>query len=178
MPRPVIIAIVGPSGSGKTYLSKYLRSEFDIPIIVSTTTRPKREGETEGEDYYFIRSTKGYRREDMLTHTRFGKYEYFSMKGQLPPSGFCTYVVDENGIRNLKNTAGDQYGVCTVLVRCDPAKLRERGIDPERIDRDLSRQQVDYGLIDLIVSNDGTPEEFKRNINDIYQIIRQWEPLL
>ena len=48
--RPIIIAIVGASGSGKTTLSKYLQRKYGIPAIVSTTTRPRREGEVEGED--------------------------------------------------------------------------------------------------------------------------------
>ena len=42
--KPIIIAIVGASGSGKTHLSKFLQKEFGIPAIISTTTRPRREG--------------------------------------------------------------------------------------------------------------------------------------
>ena len=61
--RPIIIAIVGASGSGKTTLSKYLQRKYGIPAIVSTTTRPRREGEVEGEDYFFVRSTRGIGRE-------------------------------------------------------------------------------------------------------------------
>jgi guanylate kinase len=176
--RPVIIAIVGPSGSGKTTLSQYLRNRFGIPAIVSTTTRPRRPGEVEGEDYLFVSSTRGYRREDMLTHTRFGKHEYFSLKSQLPPDGLCTYIVDEDGIRNLKSGAGSEYGIVTLSVRCDTDKLAGRGIDPERIERDFARKQTDYGLIDLIVHNNGTQEEFRSNIDDIFKIIEQWQPLL
>lgn len=178
MPRPVIIAIVGPSGSGKTFLANYLRDMYSAPAIVSTTTRPRRPEEVEGEDYFFVKHTRGYRREDMLTHTRFGKHEYFSFKSQLPSDGLCTYVVDEDGIRNLKRSAGNEYGVVSVLVRCDSDKLAGRGIDPERIERDKARRQMDHGLIDLIVPNNGTPEEFRCNIDNIYKTIEQWLPLL
>ncbi len=176
--RPVIIAIVGPSGSGKTTMQQHLQSQYGIPAIVSTTTRPKREGEVEGVDYFFVRNTQGFKHRDMLTHTHFGKHEYFSLKSQLPESGPCSYVVDEEGIRNLKKTAGKEYGVCTVLLHCDTDKLAERGIDPERIERDFARKQMDYGLIDLVVYNNGTPEEFRRNIDGIYKVIEQWLPLL
>ncbi|MBQ4279221.1 MAG: hypothetical protein IJC16_04645, partial [Rikenellaceae bacterium] len=109
--RPIIIAIVGASGSGKTTLSKYLQRKYGIPAIVSTTTRPRRADEVEGEDYFFVRSTRGIGRETMLTYTRFGKHEYFSLKSQLPASGYCTYVVDENGIRALKLASGKEYDV-------------------------------------------------------------------
>jgi guanylate kinase len=176
--RPLIIAIVGPSGSGKTTMQRYLQSRYGIPAIVSTTTRPRRPEEVEGIDYFFVRDTKAISRENMLTHTKFGKHEYFAMKSELPQSGLCTYVVDEDGIRNLKHSAGNEYGVCTVLVRCDTDRLRERGIDSERIERDFSRKQTDYGLIDLIVYNNGTPEEFRSNIDGIYKVIEQWLPLL
>ncbi len=176
--RPVIIAIVGPSGSGKTTMQQHLQQKYGIPAIVSTTTRPRREGEVEGVDYFFVKNTRPFKRGDILTHTHFGKHGYFSLKSQLPASGPCTYVVDEDGIRNLKRSAGDEYGVCTVLVRCDTDKLAERGIDPERIERDFARKQIDYSMIDLIAGNNGTPEEFRRNIDGIYKIIEQWLPLL
>ena len=44
MTKPIIIAIMGASGSGKTYLSKFLNKEMNIPMIVSTTTRPPARG--------------------------------------------------------------------------------------------------------------------------------------
>lgn len=96
--RPIIIAIVGASGSGKTTLSKYLQRKYGIPAIVSTTTRPRREGEVEGEDYFFVRSTRGIGREAMLTYTRFGKHEYFSLRRQLPENDkmiFCDSLLSQ-----------------------------------------------------------------------------------
>lgn len=178
MQRPVIIAIVGPSGSGKTYLSKYLRSEFDIPVIVSTTTRPIREGETEGEDYFFVRSTKGYRREDMLTHTLFGEHEYFSLLSQLPQTGYCSYVVDENGVKALIESAGKDYDVFVVLVTCNTEKLLQRGIDPLRIERDSRRKQIDYRLVNVIIGNNKSVKEFEEGARDMIKILEQWRHLL
>jgi len=178
MSRTIIIAIVGPSGAGKTTMSNYLRDRYGIPAIVSTTTRPRREGEVEGVDYHFVRSTKAFRRGDMLTHTRFGGHDYFALRSELPTDGLCTYVVDEDGIRNLKRSTGEVFGVVTVLVRCDTDKLAERGIDPQRIERDFARKQADYALIDLIVSNNGSEDEFRRNIDGIFKIIEKWQPLL
>lgn len=176
--KPIIIAVVGASGSGKTYLSKYLHSQFDIPVIVSTTTRPRREGEIEGEDYFFVRNTKNYRREEMLTHTVFDKYEYFSLLNQLPPTGYCTYVVEENGVKALKQSSGKDYHVFTVLVTCQKENLISRGIDPERIERDRKRKLIGYDLVDLIIGNNGTPEEFEKGAGDIIKIMEQWRHLL
>ncbi|HEY4995943.1 MAG TPA: guanylate kinase [Aestuariivirga sp.] len=44
-----------PSGAGKTTLSrKLLATDANITLSVSVTTRPKRPGEVEGQDYHFL----------------------------------------------------------------------------------------------------------------------------
>jgi len=175
--KPVIIAIVGPSGSGKTYLSKYLRSEFDIPVIVSTTTRPKRDEEIEGEDYFFLSSTRDFDRSAMLTHNRFVKHEYFALKSQVPTEGYCTYVVEENGVRALKNANKDQFSVFTVMLTCSPVVLAERGIDPERIERDLNRTRIEEKYIDLYIGNNGSIDQFQDAARSLLKIVEQWQHL-
>lgn len=175
--KPIIIAIVGASGSGKTHLSKYLRDELNVPMIVSRTTRPKRENETEGEDYFFIVNTANYSRSDMLTYTRFGEYEYFSLKRQLPKTGFCTYVVEENGVRALKSSAGERYGVFSVSVQCRPENRISRGIDPGRIDRDRNRQPLSFEWVDFVIYNDGTIEEFEKAARDMLKVLETWQHL-
>jgi guanylate kinase len=50
-----LYVIAAPSGAGKTSLVKALLGDSkDIEVAVSYTTRPKREGEVDGLDYYFI----------------------------------------------------------------------------------------------------------------------------
>jgi guanylate kinase len=50
-----IIVISAPSGAGKTTLIKQLLSQrSDIEFSVSACSRPSREGETHGKDYYFL----------------------------------------------------------------------------------------------------------------------------
>lgn len=49
-----LLCIMGESASGKTTLAKMLEEECGIKQIVSHTSRPKREGEVEGVDYYFV----------------------------------------------------------------------------------------------------------------------------
>lgn len=51
-----ILAIVGKSGSGKDSILKYLRqySGDKFNYIVSSTTRPPREGEVEGVNYHYL----------------------------------------------------------------------------------------------------------------------------
>ena len=51
----MLIVISGPSGSGKgTIIKEVMKKIPDLIYSVSYTTRPKREGEIEGKDYFFI----------------------------------------------------------------------------------------------------------------------------
>jgi guanylate kinase len=53
--KPKLIVISAPSGSGKTTIaSEILRRHPEIRFSVSATTRPRREHETDGRDYYFL----------------------------------------------------------------------------------------------------------------------------
>jgi len=51
-----LIVIAAPSGSGKTTVVNSLVSDesLNLGFSVSTTSRPKRENEIEGKDYYFL----------------------------------------------------------------------------------------------------------------------------
>jgi len=51
-----IFILTGPSGVGKTEILKRLLAnpELNLQKVITCTTRAKREGETEGKDYYFI----------------------------------------------------------------------------------------------------------------------------
>ncbi len=57
-PFPVILS--APSGGGKTTIAhELLRQRRDLGYSVSCTTRPAREGERDGHDYYFL-SREGF----------------------------------------------------------------------------------------------------------------------
>ena len=57
--KPLLIVLSGLSGVGKdTVLDKLRKAEFPAYISVSATTRPRRSGEKEGFDYYFISPEK------------------------------------------------------------------------------------------------------------------------
>lgn len=50
----VVATVTGPSASGKTELVAELCKSHNFEKLVSVTTRPMRDGEVEGRDYYFI----------------------------------------------------------------------------------------------------------------------------
>jgi len=52
---PVLVVISGPSGVGKD-VTLYRMNDLGYPFhfVVTATTRPKREGEIDGKDYFFV----------------------------------------------------------------------------------------------------------------------------
>ena len=53
--RGLMLVLSSPSGAGKTTLSRALIAQDPETVLsISTTTRPKRPGEVDGEDYNFV----------------------------------------------------------------------------------------------------------------------------
>jgi guanylate kinase len=53
--RPLLIVISGPSGVGKDSVLKNMSArDLQLHFVVTATSRPQREGEIHGEDYFFV----------------------------------------------------------------------------------------------------------------------------
>lgn len=54
-PKPLLIVISGPSGAGKdTIVQRMKQRGMPFHFVVTATTRPRREGEVHGRDYFFV----------------------------------------------------------------------------------------------------------------------------
>lgn len=159
--KPTIIALVGNSGTGKTHLSNFLKQRLGIPIIVSYTTRPRRENEKDGRDYYFIREEQIPPLQQMLTYTQYGGCEYFARLDQVPRMGRCVYVLDERGLLSLKEKYKGRFDIVSVLVRSTPETLQARGIPAGRISRDTERLGLPDSFYDVVIENNGSLADFE-----------------
>lgn len=53
--KNIFFCLFGPTGAGKSTFCQHLAQDFeDIELSISVTSRPPREGETEGLDYFFV----------------------------------------------------------------------------------------------------------------------------
>ncbi len=68
-----VFIISGPSGAGEDSIIEGLRDYFPIERIITTTTREKRRGETEGNPYYFISKEEF---EEKIKNNCFIEYAY------------------------------------------------------------------------------------------------------
>lgn len=96
-----LFCIMGRTCSGKTTLAKTVAASFNMNVLRSYTTRPKRDGENEySSDHIFISEDevklfKG----KMAAYTEINGYKYFVTKDMVLESDI--YVIDPNGYKML-----------------------------------------------------------------------------
>lgn len=114
-----IFVISGPSGSGKNtvYDGLVLKSD-NIAQTVSVTTRPPREGEINGKDYYFVSEEDFLRRVDngeFIEYVKYGRNYYGTLKSEvvrLSEQGKTVILVIEvNGAFNIKKAFPDSESI-------------------------------------------------------------------
>lgn len=100
-----IVALFGESGAGKDTIQKWLVSNVpNTKGIVSCTTRPKRDNEVEGIDYYYLTNTQFAETVltgDMLEATSFNDWFYGTRINELDKDKINIGVFNINGIECL-----------------------------------------------------------------------------
>ena len=127
MAKGRLFVISGASGVGQsTVLSRVMEQHGNIRFSVSATTRPPREGEQDGVNYYFV--TKE-RFEQMIANDEFLEYDnhmknyYGTPKGQLEDKleqGDVLLDIDPNGAFQVQKKRPD-----AVLIFIKPPSLEE-----------------------------------------------------
>lgn len=83
----IVVALIGKAGAGKDTVAKELAAANPHwHTIVSCTTRPKREGEKEGVNYYYLTDEEFQNKleqEDLLEATCFNNWHYGTLKSSL-----------------------------------------------------------------------------------------------
>ncbi len=108
-----MLVLSSPSGAGKSTISKaLLKSDKDLTMSVSATTRPMRPGEVEGQDYYFIDQEKFeamVRDGEFLEHATVFENSYGTPKAPVEKSlsegRDVLFDVDWQGTQELDNAA-------------------------------------------------------------------------
>lgn len=141
-----LITLTGTSACGKdSLLNKVLESNKNIKPIISVTTRPKREGETDGVEYKFItleELTELYNDEELIEireyNTKHGMWYYGITKDSIDVDSDDIYIVivDVQGVIQLRqylnSLKSDNIKVESVFINCS---------GKERMFRSLTREQ-------------------------------------
>lgn len=147
MDKIKVIALVGKSGAGKDYWMKKLAKKYDYHIIVSSTTRPKREYEREGVDYHFL-SEKEFAAGRFLETASFNGWHYGTRYEDLDPNRVNIGVFNPTGLKSL--AAQDDIDLEIIYVKAtDKTRLlrqlnRENNPNVKEIVRRFMTDETDF----------------------------------
>ena len=131
--RGLMLVLSSPSGAGKTTISRaLLKHDPNLTMSVSVTTRRKRPGEAEGQDYFFIDNTEFnlmVNRGELLEYAKvFGNY-YGTPKGPvetaLGAGRDVLFDIDWQGTQALKASARADL-VSVFILPPSTAELEKR----------------------------------------------------
>ncbi|GAB6068668.1 guanylate kinase [Methylothermus subterraneus] len=167
MAKGSLFIVSAPSGAGKTSLLKRLVQELDeVVISVSHTTRPKRPGEVDGRDYFFVSQetfAKMLAEDAFLEYAQvFGHY-YGTSRRQVMESleqGLDVILeIDWQGARQVRAKLPESRSIFILPQALEvlEERLRRRGQDsPETIVRRLAGARAEishYAEYDYLVVN-------------------------
>jgi len=153
--KNALIIIAGGSGTGKTTVENLLAQDPDIVKIVSTTTRPKREGEEHEKDYYFIS------KEEFETELKKGRFlehviydgNYYGVHGKVIDLILGTQkkngviIVDVDGFRQIKKYCQEKgYNTISYWFKAESREkmvehMKKRGTSESEISRRLTIEE-------------------------------------
>ena len=144
-----IIALIGEAGSGKDYIMKQVLAAAPDMFneIISCTTRPMREGEQEGVNYYYLTkeqfAEKLYNNE-MLESTIFNDWYYGTSIDSLSKDKPNIGVFNPAGIYSLKDRPDIDLVVYRICCSSKTRLLRQlhRENDPD-VDEIIRRFMTD-----------------------------------
>ena len=125
--KKTILCTVGRTGSGKNYISERLSTILDYPLVVSHTTRPKRDNETNGVEHWFDTKEEFdtlIQNNTMIAYTKIGEYEYCALLEDIGDNAI--YIIDPHGIEYLKQNFKDQINLKVIYIYCDEYIRRAR----------------------------------------------------
>jgi guanylate kinase len=142
--RGLLIVLSSPSGAGKTTISRLLLdADPEITMSVSATTRPKRPGEIEGTDYFFVTDEDF---DHMIDASEFVEWapvfghRYGTpkapVKRALRDGRDILFDIDWQGTQQLKAAMGEDLVSIFLLPPSMPElerRLRARGTDTDEV---------------------------------------------
>lgn len=182
-----LIVISGPSGSGKsTLIRRLLQKHGEIVFSVSHTTRPRREREIDGKDYYFI-SVDQFKQ--MIANDEFVEwaevygnfygtgYREIETKGKAGYNQFLALDIDVQGARNIRQKYPEALFIFVIPPSLE--ELQNRLLKREKKEDDNTRKRLEiarqelneYGIYDYIVVNKDLDQAFFI-LNSIYNAYR------
>ncbi|MBE6125168.1 MAG: guanylate kinase [Erysipelotrichaceae bacterium] len=182
MSKGLVVILSGASSVGKGGIRDKLLEDKDMNLFfsISETTRPQKEGEVDGKDYYFV-SHKDFansvKNRELLEYTEFNGYYYGTPKAQvkfLTDKGKNVLIeVEAQGVGPIKLNIPDALAFFVMPKSFEDLEKQIHEIykdDEASITRRLNKAKMDMEIAPLfrnIVYNDDTEKAF----NDIKKVV-------
>jgi guanylate kinase len=175
----MIYIITGPSGVGKNTIINELSNHLDFYFSVSHTTRPRRENEIDGKDYYFITEDEFknlIKSDQMIEYEQYGDFYYGTSKKELSnDSSIIILDLEVNGATKLLEEKNNFKGIFIDIDDYELInRLKNRGHDATFIKKRMqlaNLQREKKELYQYHVDN----EDIKTSVNQILDIIYELE---
>ena len=142
--RGLMLVLSSPSGAGKSTISRrLLEAEPNLVMSVSATTRPRRPGEVDGRDYYFVDPTEFMlmvNRGELLEHAKvFGNYygtPRLPVEEALRSGSDVLFDIDWQGTQQIQDGASRDLASVFILppsTRELERRLRTRAQDSDEV---------------------------------------------
>jgi len=173
--RGLLFILSSPSGAGKSTIArKILEADSDIRLSVSVTTRPPREGEVDGHDYFFVSEAEFHQmveNEDLLEWASVFGHHYgtpkAAVKHGLKNGQDFLFDIDWQGTQQLyQRSEGDVVRVFILPPSIDALhqRLRARATDSDDVIAGRMARAHDeishWDGYDFVVINDDVEECF------------------
>lgn len=180
--KPKLIIFSAPSGAGKSSLIKNIidKSAGDIELSISATTRPLRDGEEHGRDYFFISDEEfnELRRSDsFIEHAIVHGYQYGTLQSFVDKkiqNGISIILdIDVQGFNLIRKSIEHNLSIFIIppSIKELRKRLTSRGLDSsEVIEKRLlnAKTELKYAeQYDYIVLND----LFENTLGELVSII-------
>ncbi len=163
------IVLCGPSGAGKDYNVGLLR-KAGYRIGVSHTTRPPREGEVDGEDYYFVNDTE-FDKVDFFEASPLGTYRYGLSRKEWGAKQ--VFVLNPEGVANVV-AMGDRASTFVIYLN-----ISEHVRNVRLVERQWTEAEVEArAAVDTLSFASFSDFDLEiRGEHDIVSIVRDILPL-
>lgn len=167
----MLVILSGVAGAGKDTIKKQLIERMEnVESLPSFTSRPRREGDIEGQTYHFVTREEF---EKMIENEEFYEYDihhnqYYGtsrklLNEKIKSGKIIVKDIDVNGTEHLKELLKEDTRVVTIFLRVPKEELKKRleaRVDkpsPQEVILRLNRfdyEESKISLYDYVLKND------------------------
>lgn len=186
MHRSNIFIISGPSGSGQDSIIERLREHLDLERVITSTTREKRTGESQGQPYYFITKKefkKGISQDEFAEWAReYNDNLYGVSKNELERVASLNKVgiwkIEYKGVKTAKKKFPE---IKSILIAPESLEILEKRIlrRDKKVDPKFMKERMEYSkkfldnkhIYDYVVIN--KEDKLEEAVQEVAKIIKE-----